>query len=472
VDRLRPAVLAFLLAGVITLPLADSVFQIPIQVSDSLEAIVIATRYSSFWDLFADSAHFSSTTFRPMRYEQTRWLLQTATATGLTYNGVFRGVHVALTMMLVLLFLLAIRVRQWIDVAAFTVAFPVLIGIHTFVAMLQEAFPVNHYAEVGICALAVFVLAQQRPRWFFPIVVCVLLALALSVIESGAIVWIVTICCAAAGMRGMTRSSVIAATLLLGAYLLTRHALGISSPDIGSHGSGFGGTFYSPEELTQRFGAHPLGFMAYNVTGGLASLLFSEPRQGVYSLVIAWNTGGPHPVLLINLAASLGTTALLVWYGVRHLRVGRAAWSDSDRMFVVSCGVMLVNAALNAAYVKDEIISAGGLFYAVAVFVAARALLETVPRRGVVASALIALFLTADAGLWAFRAAGVHYVLRYDAFKTRNDWVEVLRPDKRGDWPTDPQELAITRRIRDEVILRRVASPSFLPRWGDRYWVE
>jgi hypothetical protein len=163
---------------------------------------------------------------------------------------------------------------------------------------------------------------------------------------------------------------------------------------------------------------------------------------------------------------------LIVWYGVTHLRVGRAAWSDTDRMFAVACAVMVVNAALNAAYIKDEIISVGGLFYAVASFIAVRGLLETIPQRRRVASALIALFLMTDAGLWTFRAAGVHYVLRYDAFKTRNDWIEVLRPDKREDWPTDPQELAITRRIRDEVILRSVASPSFMPRWADRYWVE
>jgi hypothetical protein len=141
-------------------------------------------------------------------------------------------------------------------------------------------------------------------------------------------------------------------------------------------------------------------------------------------------------------------------------------------MFAVACGVMVVNAALNAAYIKDEIISVGGLFYAVAAFVAIRALLEAVPRRGEVASALIALLLMADGGLWAFRAAGVHYTLRYDAFKTRNDWAEILRADKRDDWPADPRELAITRRIRDEVIVRRVASPSFMPRWADRYWVE
>lgn len=471
--RPAPAALSFLLAALITLPLADSVFQIPIQVSDSLEAIVIGAQHQSSWHLLTDSARFSSTTFRPMRYAQARVLLRSAAVTGLGDNTVFRAVHVALMVTLVLLFLLAIRVRQWIDVAAFSIAFPTLIGIHTFVAMLQEAFPVNHYAEVGVCALAVFVLAQQRPQWFFPTIVCALLAFALSVVESGVMVWVVAIGCAAAGMRGVTRSSVIAATLLIGAYLLVRHALGISLPSIGDHSSGFGGTLYSPEELRQRFGAHPLGFIAYNAVGGLASLLFSEPRQGVYNLVIAWRTGDPHPVLLINLVSSLATTALLVWYGVTRLRGGRAAWSDSGRMFVVACAAMVANAALNGAYIKDEIISIGGLFYAVAAFIAIRALVEMMSRRSEVASALIALLLMADGGLWAFRAAGIHYILRDEAFKARNAWVEVLPADKRDDWPTDPQELAITRRLRDEAIVRRVASPSsFMPHWAERYWIE
>ncbi len=380
-ERLKPAAFALLLAALITLPLADSVFQVPVQVSDSLEAIVIGAKYPSSWSLVTDSAQFSSTTFRPMRYVQARWLLQTAVATGMTYNTVFRAVHVGLMVVLVLLFFLAIRVRCWSDLAAFAVAFPVFMGIHTFVAMLQEAFPVNHFAEVGVCALAIFVLAQQPPRWFFPAIVCVLLTFALSVIESGAMVCVVVVCGAAAGMRGMTRSSVIVATVVLGAYLVGRHLLDISSPVIGGHGSGFGGTFYSPDELKQLFSAHPLGFIAYNIAGGLASLLFSEPRQGVYSLAIAWKTGEPHPVLLINLVSSMITTALIMWYGVTHLRVGRGAWKDSDRAFAVACAVMVINAALNAAYIKDEIISVGGLFYAVAAFIAVRALLETVPRR-------------------------------------------------------------------------------------------
>ena len=171
-------------------PLAHNLYRIPIQVSDSLEPIVLAQKADSTLSLLKNSVTFSPTTFRPSRYLQARWLLHVAENTSLTYNAVFRGVHVALLVMLVALFLLAIRVRDWTDLAAFSVAFPVLLGIHTFVAMLLEAFPVNHYAEVGVCALTVFVLAQRPPRWFVPVLACVLLALALSVIESGAMVWI------------------------------------------------------------------------------------------------------------------------------------------------------------------------------------------------------------------------------------------------------------------------------------------
>jgi len=470
--RSPATILAIVLATLITIPLADSLYRIPIQVSDSLEPIVIAAKYDSAQHLLRDSLTFSPTTFRPLRYLQARALLAISQATGLTYHAVFRGLHVVLLLMLIALFVAAVRVRDWPDLVAFTIAFPVLLGIHTFLSMLIEAFPVNHFAQVGVSAMVLFVLAQHRPHWFVPVVGCVLLALTLSVVESGAMVWVIVICCAAAGLPGVNRTTVIATTVVFAGYLVLRHVLGISSPGIGGHGSGFGDRFYSPEELAQRFGAHPLGFMLYNVTGGLASLLFAEPRQGVYSLLAAWRQGEVHPVVLINVISSSVTTALLIWYAAARLPRRRSAWSDADRMFVAACMAFIVNAAFNAVYMKDEIMSPGGLFYAVATFVAVRALIASLPTRTIAATSLATCFLVTIAGLWTFRVVGEHYQLRYHAFTTRNDWVEVLRPDKHAEWPEDPNELAVTRRIRTEAIARRTTSPSFMPRWADRYWVE
>jgi len=464
--------LAVVLATLMTLPLADSLYRVPIQVSDSLEPLVIAAKYDSAQHLLHDSLTFSPTTFRPLRYLQARALLAFTQATGVTYHAVFRGLHVVLLLMLIALFVAAVRVRTWPDLVAFTFAFPVLLGIHTFLSMLLEAFPVNHFAEVGVCALVLFVLAQHQPRWFVPVVASVLLALSLSVIESGAMVWVTVICCAVAGLRGINRTTVVATTVVFVGYLLLRHVLEISSPGVGGHGSGFGDRFYSPEELAQRFGAHPLGFMIYNVTGGLASLLFAEPRQGVYALLAASREGEMHPVVLINVISSSATTALLIWYAVARLPRSRSAWSDADRTFVAACTAFIVNAAFNAVYIKDEIMSPAGLFYAIAAFVAVRALIDSLPSRTLAATALATCVLTAVAALWTFRAAGVHYQLRYDAFTTRNDWVEVLRPDKHDDWPEDPVELGLTERLRAEAINRRTTSPSFMPRWTDRYWVE
>lgn len=284
--------------------------------------------------------------------------------------------------------------------------------------------------------------------------------------------WVTVVCCTAAGLRGMDRTTVIATTILFVGYLALRQVLGISSPGIGGHGSGFGARFYSPEELSQRFGAHPLGFMLYNVAGGLASLLFAEPRQGVYSLLAAWRAKEIHPVVLINVISSTATTALLIWYAVARLPRKRSAWSDADRTFVAACAAFIVNGAFNAVYIKDEIMSPGGLFYAIAAFVAVRGLVESLPARPFATASLGAVFLATIATLWTFRTAGMHYQLRYDAFVARNDWVEVLRPDRHDDWPRDADELALIRHIRAEAIGRRTTSPSFLPRWADRYWVE
>ena len=117
-----PRAVAIVLATLIALPLAESLYQVPVQVSDSLEPIVIASSASSVGQLLSDAPRFSPTTLRPMRYVQARWLLNTVEATGLSYRAVFRGVHVALLMLLVALFVIALRVRTWTDLAAFTIA--------------------------------------------------------------------------------------------------------------------------------------------------------------------------------------------------------------------------------------------------------------------------------------------------------------------------------------------------------------
>ena len=136
--------------------------------------------------------------------------------------------------------------------------------------------------------------------------------------------------------------------------------------------------------------------------------------------------------------------------------------------------MLVANSILSYAYTKDEIISVAGAFYALAAFAAARYSLDYVgePLRSVRRMAMC-LLLAAVALLWAFRSAGVHHVLRIQAFKHRNDWAgrveaRYVRP---GSSRSDRDTMLI-RQLRDEALQMRVPNPQLLPRWNNRWWGE
>jgi hypothetical protein len=279
------------------------------------------------------------------------------------------------------------------------------------------------------------------------------------VVESGVLVWVAVVACAFAGFPGFRRSTLIAASVVVVAWGAQRYVLGITAPAVGGHGSGYGAAFYSAPQLEERFGENPAPFMAYNVGAALGSVLASEPRYGVIETWRNARLGRVPPVLVVNIASSLLTSLLIAWYVAFRLPRRRAAWSDGDRLVVVASTLIVANAFLATSYVKDEIVSVAGLFYAVAAFAVVRSLLEQTPRWSA-RTVLILAILGVAAPLWAFRAAGVHYHLRQTAFETRNEWANVSA--------TDP----LTARLREEAIVRPIISPTFLPRWGERWWVE
>jgi hypothetical protein len=470
--RLTPRAAAYGLAFALSLTIADSVYRIPIQVSDSLDAIVEARQASSATALLIDASGWSGTTLRPLRYLQARWLLDASDATGLSYHSAFRGLHALLAVAIVLVFAAILPTRRWIDVGAFSIAVTAFIGLHTFAAMFREAFPVNHFAETTFACLAVVALAQAPPRWWRGAAMLGLMVVSLLVIEAGVLVWCVIVAGAALRMPGIRWPLAIAATAILAGYIGVRQYLDIVAPGIGAHGSGYGAIFYSSDELRSRFAAQPLPFVLYNMVGGALSVLLSEPRFGVYQVLTSRAAGEIHPVVVINIVSSLIATVALAVYAWR-IR-WRHPLDPADRLVAMAAMAIAVSAALCMNYMKDDILTTAGAFYALAIFAPARSALEALssPRRSAPWMALAMLVLIATTSLWAFRAAGLPYVLRQTAYVVRNDWVWVLPPDARAEWPTDPQELAITERLREEALGRASTSPSFMPRWADRYWVE
>jgi hypothetical protein len=470
---LRPRLAAYLVAAALVSALAHSVYRIPIQVSDSLEPILVGARASSSAQLFSQAIHFSDITLRPLRHLQARWLLQASDFSGLSYTAVFRGFHAALVVLIALVFVQALHVNTWLDFSAAAIPLTVLAGLHTSLGLMREGFPVNHFAEVSLAALAVFAMSRGRPSAWKGALALALLAFSLLLYESGALVWVVIVVCAGVGFPGLSRRMAVAATAVLMLYGAARFQLGIGAPGIGESGSGYGATFYSGSELRERFGDAPAGFRAYNIAGGLASMLLSEPRFGVYQTVRWWRGEEVHPVLFINVISSLLITLAIGWYVVSRRRTPPREWSDEDRSVAVAIAVIAVNALMTTSYIKDEILTVAGVFYAIAAYVAIRAVLLRVsdgPRQ-LPAMVLLAVLIAITGTLWTFRAAGVHYQLREAAFNARNEWVELL-PPSRPPASEDDARVTLTQRLKEEALMHRGASTSDLPAWGERYWVE
>jgi hypothetical protein len=468
-----PRLAGLLLAGALALALAHSVYRIPIQVGDSLDVILVSRHPPTSLSLLEQAARWSPTTLRPMRYLQARWLSTLADAVGVSHHAAFRGVHALLVLEIIGLFVWIVDPRRWIDVAALGFSLTVLVGLHTFDAMLRESFPVNHFAEVAAAALFVVAIAQRPPRLAGQLLALALLVAGLLLIESAVLLWLLIVAAVAIGMPGVRRWTAVAATVAMVLFVLARVALEISAPGIGSHSSGWGGATLSGEELQVMFAGNPWPFYLYNVTGGGLSLIASEPRFGVYQLLAARESGSLSPVVIINLTSSLVATALIVARGLCASRVAFRNWTLEHKTLALGAVTIAASSVLCATYIKDDILGVAGVLYAAMSFMAARWLLELVEEaRPSLRLTVAASCLVIAAGLWGFRAVGTHYDLRRAAFTSRNDWALQSQSELAGGPSASREDVALAARLRREALRQPVTSPSFLPDWGERYWVE
>jgi hypothetical protein len=516
---IRPAYLtgpqfaAYVFAGIIALSFGHDLMRKPIQVSDSLQELLDVQQSPSLWATVV--AHSPRGPFlRPLRQVQIKTLFDLADG---RYQLAFRGFHAFLVALALFLFVRALQVQTWADVAAAVFALTVLTGIHTFRGTVREAFPINHFLEVVVFCLIALNLAQGRvaPRpdrpvlagrsasadrhggWWVDVAAAATFIVASLTLESGPLVWVVAVAAWACGMRGISGRGIVAMTGLLAAYLWLRFVyLSVGTPglDVGRD-SGFGAAMLPPEEIVRRFADNPAPFYLYNVVTSVLSVLFSDPDRGVFHTLRTWREGVMPARLYIAIIPSLITTALIVWVTAARLRA--RAWENPlrhDQLLFVFAVVLFANAVFAYAYAKHEIISVAGAFYAFAAFVAMRHVIgsgglpfdfaQGTPSdsRAVKASGYhgwrgarvgLCLLLGALAAAWAFRSAGVHHMLQTQAFRERLEWAR-LDPDKIADrgYPSDARARALAAQLRREALDLRIANPSELPAWADDWWGE
>lgn len=461
--RLSPRTLIWLYAAAVAALLGYFMFDIPVQLSDSFLNILTVQR-RSMTDIVIGNL-WNAGYLRPLLFAPIKLVFALS---GGDYHAWFRGVHVAQMALTVGLFVALLRVRNWTEAAAAPLAIAGCVTLHTFAGTIREAFPVNGYLTIVDGCLLVALICSSRPRWWSSPVAIVALVVSALTAESGLLVWVVIVAAFAAGWRGVGRGGLVAATACVAAYFVARFfVFHVGTPSMIERSTGFGLQVLDPPQIIARFGAHPLPFYAYNVVASMASVLFAEPRGGVFWVVRGVLARDVEPWTIVNLVACTTLTALIA----RHILRRRDRWlrwdlEDGDRLTLVFLAVLVANATMGYVYTKDVIMSPAGVFFALAGYISVCELADQVPALPRRAALVASMCLAVCAGSWGIKAVGIHYSLREGARDVRNQWSYV------DDWLVkqeivlnEPRERAVRDALRADALWRLPARPRIVIHW-------
>jgi hypothetical protein len=459
-----PRLTVYACAALLAASISYGLLRMPLQVHDAIDEIMAAQRSPGVWASFTSTIG-ETTYFRPLRIAETKLLFDRS---GGHYFAAYKTFHIVLLVAAFALFLGELSIETWADAAAALFALTVFTGIHTFLGFVREAFPINHFLQVAVLVLVAVRLARARPRPAIDVAASVVFVAACMTLESGILVWVAAAASRLAGRRGISDRGLVVMTALLAVYAVVRFAWLAPNVQTMANASGYFFERLEASQIRDRFGAGLSRFTLYNVLASIGTVLFSEPRGGVFVFFRAWSAGDIPPRMWINVISSTMTTCLII------VAVARLQWSRPLKLasretgdVVVLVAVLLASAVASFAYAKDEIMSVAGVFYAIAAFRAVRGLLtRALPAPAAIAVGIV--LLTAATG-WSVRTIGVNHVLRTQAFAVHNDWAVIPEAmERRGTWPSDAATRSLVSGLRDESLARPIVNPWFMPRWADR----
>lgn len=464
--------LALVAALIVGASVSVRVWQIPMQVTDSLIPMLQAQQAPG-----PSPVHFVSERgfLRPLYWTQIRALL------GLSgdghYHAVFKGVQAALVMALFVCVALAARVQTAAGFTGFAFALLVLVGMPTFTGMVSEAYPINHYLEIAVASVAALVLIQGAWRPWKDVAALAVFTAAVLTLESGLLVPVVLVVGWLVGWRGVSRTALTGTVALTAAYFYVRMVyLETGVPDLAERATGFGFGRLEPAETVVRFAGREGVLYAYNFASSVLSVLFSEPRGGQFIALGAWLAGDARPVHAFAVGSSAATTAVIAYLVIARLRerVNVRNLPDDLRMAIVAGAVVLGNALFCIVYVKDEVMSTAGVFYALAAALATRFVITRMSLASwhpVPLAAMVTLLLTMGL-VWNGRALSLHYRLYATSVATRVEWADVHAwlEQQRAVPGTDDGRLLVER-LRADAARRPVRHARFAPRWVGQ-WLD
>ncbi len=465
--------MAWSAAALMAFIVSVAILRNPVQVTDSLVPI-LKVQGASAGQVFMSKIEGAGF-LRPLYWVQIKLLLEGSRG---HYTAAYKSFHVLCVALLFFFFALAARVRTKDDAAAFAFAVVVLAGMHTFLGMVWEGYPVNHYLEIAIFCVAALVLCQSSGGLVADIAATLLFVMASLTLDSGLLVWVVFVAARLVGLRGVSWRGVAMATALLVVYMVLRFVVwDVGSPLVGERAVGFGFSRIEPEEIERRFVAtgHLYYFYLYNVLSAFASVFLSEPINGRWMLAQRLVTGDVDPMVATSIISALVATGLLVRFAIVRRREWAARrFAHGDQLVLVCVAVALGNATMCFSYVKDEVMSTAGVFYALAVFASMRDALPrwtAPPGRAVMATAL-SVVLFAGSAAWTIRTTGSQYQMLRIGTVDRYEWAHV------DEWlaqqhqtPTSTQSAQLVHDLRDQAMRTRPLSVLFVPRWAVRWFI-
>jgi hypothetical protein len=313
---------------------------------------------------------------------------------------------------------------------AAALAITCFVGLHSSRAMFI-AIPVNASSAGVILLLLATLLAidSSKPRldWLFlPLTACALLLL-----ESGVVLVPLVFVLRLMKAPGVTWRGVALTVATAVAYIAIRRAGGSGGlPGIYTDtGLGFGTA--SIQELQDTFQNAVWMLWLYNSIATLFTVLFSEPRQGVFSFVRMLLEGGGRPWMWQHVLSSTLMTAAIA----ATLMFVRPFAARDRLLIAVGFVLLLVGSGLGFLYTRDRIALTAGLGYVVLVYVAIAQLVERTapvsatwgrhpaPRWPDVTRSYAVTALVAGLGvLWTCRALETHFHLRDAAWEAHMEW--------------------------------------------------
>ena len=438
----------------------------PVQVTDSYGNLVDASQ-GTVGDLVYRQ-FFQQAYLRPLLWAHIRVLLDVA---GDQYFWVFRGWHVFQVALLIALFLAIVKPRGAAAAAAVPVGLAALIGMHTFAGTVREAFPVNTFMTILLCCYAAAAVALGPRRWWRDAAAAVLFVFASLTVESGLLVWVVFVAAWMVGARGVSPWGIAGQCALLAGYFYLRFAvLAVGAPGLEERSSGYGFSSRDPDDLIASFGGNPLPFYAYNVVSSVLTIVFGEPRAGVW--ITVRNAVLEHEYVtlpsVLALACTLGSLVILRYAWRRRREWLARRFDRGDQIVFVFFGVTAANAVISYPYTKDVIMSPAGVFFAAALAVALGDLLQNVGTAAMPRAFVSGAVVTALAAAWAVCLVSAHLGLRYAAVQTRAEWAYVdAWLEREHITVSEPAAVEMKRRLQDEAVRVHPMRP---PIRGD--WIE